>query len=77
MDSNLVEGDLLDEEYREYDFGDRVYRIDNPVKLFFRKGGSTHRVLDSLGMVHCLPGPGYHGCALRWKPKEGTNPVAF
>jgi len=59
--------DLKCEEYREYDFHDRVYRIDNPVSLFFRPGGSTHRVVDKEGVAHCLPAPGINGCVLRWK----------
>jgi hypothetical protein len=64
---------LLTEEYREYDFEGRVYRIDNPVTLFFREGGTTHRVLDSEDVVHCVPVPGSHGCVLRWKNKDATS----
>jgi hypothetical protein len=75
--SDLVENDISTEAYREYDFGERVYRITNPVKLFFRKGGSTHRVVDSDGVVHCLPGPGYCGCVLRWIGKDGGPDVSF
>lgn len=55
------------EEWREYDFGGRVYRIDNPVSVEFRDGSSTHRVTDANGIVHCVPAPGQMGCALRWK----------
>ena len=55
------------EEWREYDFGGRVYRIDKPVSLHFREGGSTHRVVDEAGIVHCVPAPGKDGCVLRWK----------
>jgi hypothetical protein len=72
--------DLSDELWREYDFGGRVYRIEAPAKLFMRPGGTTHRVLDFAGVVHCVPVPGGGGendCVLRWKPKEGANPVAF
>lgn len=69
---------LTDEEYREYDFGGRVYRIIAPQALYYREGGFTHRVLDADGVVHCVPGPGGRdGCVLRWKPKVGANPVAF
>lgn len=79
--SEIVTGDLKDEEYREYEFGisatRTIYRIPNPITLFFRKGGTTHRILDSTGVVHCLPAVGVDGCVLRWKPKEGANPVAF
>jgi hypothetical protein len=55
------------EEWREYDFGGRVYRIDKPARVQFRQGGDTHRVTDSEGIVHCVPAPGIDGCALRWK----------
>lgn len=54
------------EKWREYDFGGRVYRIDNPVSVQFSPGGTTHRVTDSKGIVHCVPAPGVEGCVLRW-----------
>lgn len=75
----LKEGDLSDELWREYQApGGEVYRIDNPVKLITRIGGSTHRVLDSRGIVHCVPFPGKNeDHVLRWKPKDPTKPVAF
>jgi len=60
------------EEWREYDFYDRVYRINNPVKIYV--GTTTHRVVDSEGIVHCVPKPGSYGCVLRWKP-IGTEVV--
>lgn len=68
---------LTDEEYREYDFGNRVYRIEHPVALYMREGGTTHRVLDSKGVVHVVPAPGQVGCVLRWKPMDPSNPVQF
>ena len=55
------------EEWREYDFGSRVYRIESPVSVQFRTGGSTHRITGSDGIVHCVPAPGVGGCVLRWK----------
>jgi hypothetical protein len=55
------------EEWREYDFGGRVYRIDKPQSVEFREGGTTHRVVDADGIVHCVPAPGVFGCVLRWK----------
>lgn len=55
------------EEWREYDFGGRVYRIDNPVSVQFRDGSTTHRVTDGDGVVHCVPAPDHEGCVLRWK----------
>ena len=55
------------EEWREYDFGGRVYRIDAPERVQFRGGSTTHRVTGADGIVHCVPAPGTAGCVLRWK----------
>lgn len=55
------------EEWREYDFLGRVYRIDKPQTVHYRQGGSTHRVTDAAGIVHCVPAPGHNGCVLRWR----------
>jgi hypothetical protein len=66
--TNLIKIDVKGiEEWREYDFSGRVYRIDNPVSVEFRHGGSTHRVTDLGGIVHCLPAPGNGDTVLRWK----------
>jgi hypothetical protein len=68
--------DITVEEYREYDFGGRVYRIDNPKTLYV--GETTHRVVDVNGVVHCVPVPGRNGCVLRWKNQaSATAPVQF
>jgi hypothetical protein len=75
--SQLESHDLDCEEWREYDFANRVYRIPSPVRLYYRQGGSTHRVVDADGVAHCLPAPGVNGCVLRWKSKDSANPVAF
>ncbi len=77
MADELKASDLTVEEWREYDFGGRVYRIENPVSLVTRPGGTTHRVVDSVGVVHCLPSPGVNGCVLRWKSKDEKKPVEF
>lgn len=77
MSDELKTSDLTCEEWREYDFGGRVYRIENPVSLVTRVGGTTHGVVDSVGIVHCVPAPGVGGCALRWKPKNADEPVQF
>jgi hypothetical protein len=53
------------EQWREYEFGGRVYRIDSPVKVYI--GTTTHRVVGPDGVVHCVPAPGNQGCVLRWK----------
>lgn len=73
----MITNDLKVELWREYDFGDRVYRVENPQTLFMREGGTTHRVLDAEGVVHCVPAPGREGCVLRWKNREGEHPVVF
>lgn len=68
--NQVFQNDLRSEAYREYDFGGRVYRIDDPKTLYTRVGGTMHRVLDEKGVVHCVPSPGHGGCALRWKPRD-------
>ncbi len=58
------------EEWREYDFGgrDQPYRIEKPISVEYRPHtGTTHRVVDAAGVVHCVPAPGHQGCVLRWK----------
>lgn len=71
MTNELIKRSISDEEWREYDFGGRVYRIDKPVDLYYRDGGTTHRVVTADGVAHCVPAPGVDGCVLRWK----ANPV--
>lgn len=75
--NELLEKDLSTEQYREYEFTDKVYKIENPAKLFYRTDGSTHRVVDAEGVTHCVPAPGVSGCVLRWKTKDSTVPVNF
>lgn len=55
------------EEYREYVYGEEVYRIDSPVEVHVTESGS-HRVVDTLGITH-RPADGW--LALRWKPVAG------
>lgn len=75
--------DLSDELWRSYEwifnkFGQvRYYSITSPQKLWYRRDGSTHRILDAEGVVHCVPAPGERGCVLRWQSKDINNPVAF
>lgn len=77
-DSELKEHDLTCESWREYDMPGRVepYRIYSPVKLYTRPGGTTHRIVDINGKIHCIPFPG-NGTVLRWMPKDPENPAAF
>jgi hypothetical protein len=69
--------DITTEQWREYDFGGRVYRIECPVSLYCRPGGTTHRVVDVAGVAHCCPAPGHMGCVLRWQNKDSSVPVNF
>jgi hypothetical protein len=76
MKVNQMEAkDVSNELWREYDFNGRVYRIDNPLKLYV--GNSTHRVVTADNVAHCVPAPGYHGCVLRWTGKDGSDAVTF
>jgi len=75
--SELKEYKLQNVIWREYDFKDRVYRIDHPVMFWHRSGGETHRVLDNVGVVHIVPAPGVEGCVLRYKKTDGTDPCQF
>ena len=65
------------EAWREYDFNGRVYRIEEPVRVFYRDGGTTHRVVDTKGITHCVPAPGEKGCVVRWKALPGEPPVKY
>lgn len=73
--------DISDEQWREYTWHtgqgsvNVTYRITNPVALYV--GKTTHRVLDTEGIVHCIPTVGERGCSLRWKVKDGAEPVRF
>lgn len=55
------------EEWREYVFNGSVYRIEKPVAVYFRDGGSTHRVEDSDGVFHIVPAPGNGDAVIRFK----------
>ena len=76
---NLTKYDISNELWREYEWDGRhtPYRINAPVTLYLRKGGSTHRVVDSNGVAHCMPAVGDMGCVLRWKNPTGEAPVDF
>jgi len=71
----MTESTLTDEAYRIYAYTDGYeIRIEKPVTLFIPEGKNTHRVLDAEGLVTYVP-EGWR--QLQWKPKAGTNPVAF
>jgi len=67
--------DISAELWREYDFHGRTYRIIEPLALWV--GTTTHRVLGSDGVVHCVPNIGHQGCVLRWQSKDPKVPVNF
>lgn len=73
--SEQVRLNISCEQWREYDFQGRVYRITNPQSLAI--GRTTHRVVDEFGIVHCVPAPGKDGCVLRWQSKDPKKPIAF
>lgn len=80
--STLTRRSIRAEQYREYEFGpatNRVtYRIDKPRTLITRPGGTTHRVVDAAGTVHCVPAPSPEaGVVLRWKARRGQPAVKF
>lgn len=77
LKADLKEFDITTEAWREYDFGGRVYRIDNPQKLIIRDGGTTHRIVTADNVAHCVPVPGEKGCVLRWKGRDGGPDVSF
>lgn len=74
-DCKMERKDLSKEEWREYDWDGRIYRIVAPIALW--AGVTTHRVLDSNEVVHCVPNVGHMGCVLRWSNKDKKNPVNF
>ena len=63
--------DISTEQWREYDFVGRVYRIDSPKLLYI--GKTTHRIVDSVGVTHCCPAPGFSGCILRWQASPAVS----
>lgn len=78
MDGLLIRRDLTNEEWREYEYGETIYRITLPKSLVLRENGTTHRVVDHAGITHVLPAPGQQGCALRFFQKpEVEDRVSF
>ena len=77
----MKELNVAGELWREYEFGPSdnrtVYRISNPVTVFYREGGTTHRVVDDVGVVHLVPAIGHNGCIARWKNAENLPRCRF
>lgn len=63
------------ELWREYECCGHTYRIVDPLALYMRPGGTTHRVVDVHGTSHCVAAPGTNGCVLRWKSKSAGQAV--
>lgn len=67
----LEKYDIENEEYREYILPNKeIYKIVNPKFLYLRDGGSTHRIVDSSGVIHCIPFGKDASVVLRWKNRE-------
>ena len=72
--------DLSAESERTYIQPDgTTYTVKDPVALYRRPGGSTHRVVsrssNGLVEVHSVPvGP---LTVVKWTPKDSLNPVQF
>lgn len=78
----MKEFDLRKEKEREYEFTDIhgnviVYKIDSPVKLVLSNSGTSHRIVDSKGIIHLVPSPSKYGCILRWTPRNKEEPIQF
>ena len=71
----LIEGDLSQEVWRRYQFADgSTYEINDPVRLFTRPGGTTHRVLDESGYFHLIAFPGPAGSTtVTWLNKDALE----
>lgn len=75
--ADVVSEDVSNEKWREYDFLHRVYRIESPKTVHYIKGGGAHKVVDSEGVVHCVPAPGSGGCVVKFLPVDPNAPVTF
>lgn len=69
----MKELDISTEDWREYVYKDNSYRIEKPIKLYIREGGTGHRVLDAAGVTHWVPINIWH--VIKWSAPE--EPVSF
>jgi len=73
--------DLKKESYRIYKWTDPAtgneceHQINEPMTLWV--GKTTHRVLDTNGLVHFVPSIAYFGCVLLTCNKDENKPVNF
>lgn len=75
--SAYIVSSIVNEEWREVRTAHMTYRIEEPVTLVRRKGGTTHRVIDAQGVVHCYPAPETGISVIKWKAKPGKQAVEF
>ena len=72
---------LTKEAFRRYEWIDPVtkdtmmHEIKEPVALYL--GKTTHRILDTNGLVHFVPSVGYFGCVLLTENKDKSEPCTF
>lgn len=66
-ESGLEFVDISSELYREYEFENKIVRIDEPLRLHVSESGG-HRLFDSGGVSHYIPTGWIH---LHWQVKDG------
>ena len=77
-DSQYITADISDELWREVHLSSGLkLRIDNPATLIIRKGGSTHRVVDSDGVVYCYVAPETGHSYIKWMARPSKPAVRF
>ena len=65
---NYIIADISSEEWREVVTNEGLtFRIPKPVTLIIRKGGSTHRVINTNGEVWCYVAPETGKSVIKWK----------
>ena len=69
LSDDYIVKDISNERWREIYFlkTGKIYKISFPKTLIIRKGGSTHRVVDSDGIVHCYVAPELGETVIKWK----------
>lgn len=75
LSEDYVEVDISSEEWREIHVGDITIRIEKPLKLVYRKGGSTHRVINEAGKTYCYAAPETGKSVISLQAKEGEPAV--
>lgn len=77
-DNEYIKADIRKELVRKiFTSKGLEYTINEPVTLIIRKGGSTHRVVDATGQVHCYPAPETGHSIISWIPRDKVEPVQF